>query len=309
MKSFFLALFLVSAVQAQDRFVQRPDVSKSPCKNSSPTENEMNSYLESKKTGRIKRASIAGAKLKDDETLLRIFGEIHNQDPRYKKDTWRYAKGTRVALTTGCESVSCAMTQLYGKKHGIQLLYMRERFGFNSSAIAVGYPGADQWSDSDFGIILAMLKDFPAEMFPIFEGTRFIHVNAHGRGGHNMIAEALVHVYLGWHNLQISEKTTSLAHELGHLFSRDKWEKSAWLSLSQWGRSFDEKNQLVWAMGDLSAAPLGYARKNPNEDFAETFFLYRYNGKGLRRLHPEKYEYMRVNVFHGREFDSAESCR
>ncbi len=309
MKFFFLFLFLSSAVQAQDRFVQRPDVSKSFCKNSPPTESEMLSYLGAKKTGRVRKANIAGAKLRDDETLLRIFGEIHNEDPNHKKDSWRFAKGTKVSLTAGCEDVICAMSQLYGKKHGLQLLYMREKFGFNSSAPAVGYPGADQWNDADFGIILAMLEDFPSTMFPIFEGTRFIHVNAQGRGGHNMIAEALVHVYLGWHNLPLSEKTTSLAHELGHLFSRERWEKSAWLSLSQWGRSFNEKKEFVWTMGDPSAAPLGYARTNPNEDFAETFFLYRYNGKDLRRLHPEKYEYMRVNVFHGSEFDSAESCR
>lgn len=309
MKFFFLLLFMSSTLSAQDRFVQRPDVSKSPCKNSPPTEEEMNAYLEAKKTGHIKSKLIAGAKLRDDETLLRIFGEIHNQDPKYKKDTWRFAKGTRVSLTPRCESVACAMTQLYGKKHGLQLLYMREKFGFNSSATAVGYPGADQWSDSDFGIVLAMLNDFPQRMFPILEGTRFIHVNAQGRGGHNMIAEALVHVYLGWHKLPASEKTTSLAHELGHLFSINKWNTTSWLILSHWGRSFNEKKELVWTMGDRSAAPLGYARTNPNEDFAETFFLYRYNGKGLRRLHPEKYEYMRVNVFHGAEFDSEESCR
>ncbi len=123
-----------------------------------------------------------------------------------------------------------------------------------------------------------MLNDFPGSMFPIFEGTRFIHVNSSGRGGHSMIAEALVHVYLGWHNLPLSEKTTSLAHELGHLFSRGKWETEAWLHLSAWSSVRDE-----------------------------TFFLYRYNGKHLKRLHPDKYQYMRDNVFHGAEFDSS-SC-
>lgn len=309
MKFFFLLVLLSSAVQAQDRFVQRPDVTKSFCKSSAPSEVAMLSFLEARKTGRVRKAHIAGAKLRDDETLLRIFGEIHSEDPNYRKDPWRFAKGTRVAIARGCESVVCAMSQLYGKKHGIQLLYMREKFGFNSSATAVGYPGADQWNPSDFGIVLAMLNDFPKKMFPIFEGTRFIHVNAEGRGGHSMIAEALVHVYLGWHNLPESEKTTSLAHELGHLFSRGKWETRAWLSLSDWTSARNAKNEVVWKMGDRSAAPLGYARTNPNEDFAETFFLYRYNGKGLRRLHPEKYEYMRVNVFHGMEFDSEESCR
>ncbi len=184
---------------------------------------------------------------------------------------------------------------------------MREKFGFNSSAPAVGYPEGNQWNAADFGIILAMLNDFPGSMFPIFEGTRFIHVNSSGRGGHSMIAEALVHVYLGWHNLPLSEKTTSLAHELGHLFSRGKWETEAWLHLSAWSSVRDEKNNLIWTMGDPTAAPLGYARTNPNEDFAETFFLYRYNGKHLKRLHPDKYQYMRDNVFHGAEFDSS-SC-
>ena len=115
-------------------------------------------------------------------------------------------------MPADCKEVMCAMKNLYGEELGIQILYMRAKFGLNSSHLGVGE--GDAWKPQDLGVVLAMLGDFPSDICSIEEGTRFVHINAGGKNGDKIIAESLVHVYLGWHNLNESERTTSLAHEL-----------------------------------------------------------------------------------------------
>lgn len=289
-------------------YLDYPDVSKSPCKHAPPTEEEMLAFLNGVKTGKSKKLKTAGVELKDDEGLLKVFSQIHDRDPNFSKEPWRYTKGTTVTLPEGCKDVMCAMTNLYGREHGLQLLYMRAKFGFNSSALAVGETNADEWTTKDMGTVLAMLNDFPQKMFPVMEGSRFIHVNAEGRGGHKMVAESFVQVYLGWHNLPESQKTTSLAHEVGHIFAIPRKETPEWLNISGWsGKKIDEK-KTEWTMGKPEQAVLEYAKTNPDEDFGETFFQYRYNGAKMQARFPEKYEYMKNNVFMGKEFVSRNSC-
>lgn len=305
----FRQIQAIEKVLNKDNFVKRPDAWKSPCKNNPPTEAEMLQYLATLNTGKIKKKKITGVELKDDEGLLKLFGQLHNKDPKYDKEPWRYAKGTDVQIPPHCKDVLCAVKTIYGDELGVQLLYMRSKFGFNASHLAVGYVDGDPWPSKDLGTVLAMMNDFPAAMHPVKDGLRFIHTNANGRGGHKMIAEALVHVYTGWHNLPESEKTTSLAHEVGHLFADGRHDTPEWQKLSDWSSFKNEKGETVWKMGKPEAAVLEYARTNPNEDFGETFFMYRYNGKDLKKQHPEKYQYMKDNVFHGAEFDSHETCQ
>ena len=43
--------------------------------------NEMMSFLDSLKSGKTKKKTIAGADLKDDEAMLKLFSEIHDRYP------------------------------------------------------------------------------------------------------------------------------------------------------------------------------------------------------------------------------------
>lgn len=283
-------------------FLARPDVTQSPCKRSPPTQAEMLAHLNGLRSGVIQSKTVAGAALKDGKELLKLFGEMHNKDPRSNQEPWRYSRGATVSIAPPCKEVLCAMQSLYGNELGIQMLYMRSKFGFNTSHLAM--QEGDAWPSADLGTVMAMLEDMPDNILPINEGMRFLHMPARGRGGAEMIAEALMHVYLGWHELPESEKTTSLAHELGHVFGEGKTNQPEWLNLSGWTKNAADQ----WVMGRPEKAVLGYAQTNPNEDFAETFFMYRYNGAAMKRRQPEKYQYMKERVFNGAEYTSPASC-
>ena len=167
------------------------------------------------------------------------------------------------------------------------------------------------WPTKDLGTALAMLNDLPDSMFPVEEGSRFVHINADNNKGYKMIAESLIQVYSGWHNLDENQKTTSLSHEVGHLFAHGRWDKPEWIELSGWTSRkeiVDGKEKTIWTMGRPETAVLEYAKTNPNEDFGESFFMYRYNGAQMKERFPEKYEYMKNNVFNGSEFISSTSC-
>lgn len=295
----------ISSAIGKKEFLDRPDVTKSPCKNLPPTKDEMLNYLDSLRLSKVQSKEVAGAKLKDDESLIKLFGELHNPDSAKPGEMWRSTKGTKVNVGP-CKDVLCSMKMLYGEELGIQLLYMRAKFGFNASHLGVGEGIA--WPSEKFGIILAMLNDFPQSMHPVNAGGRFLYIDADGRNGDTMAAEALVHVYRGWDKLKESEKTTSLAHELGHLFAHSRKNSPAWLKLSGWTSTKNEKGHDVWTMGMPHKAVLQYARTNPNEDFAETFFMYRYNGAQLKEMQPEKYQYMKDEVYKGQEFLDQNSC-
>lgn len=283
-------------------FLARPIVANSPCKNSAPSQAEMLSYLNHLRSGNVQSKKVSGAALKDDRALLELFGKIHNKDPRSNKEPWRYSRGATVGVPARCKEVLCAMQSLYGNELGIQMLYMRAKFGFNSSHLAMGE--GDMWPSSDMGTVLAMLEDMPDSILPINEGMRFLHMPTDGRNGEVMVAESLIHVYSPWHNLPVNEKTTSLAHELGHVFGEGKTDTPEWLNLSGWIKDANGR----WIMGRPETAVLDHAKTNPIEDFAETFFMYRYNGAALKRRQPEKYQYMKDYVFKSAEYISTESC-
>lgn len=283
-------------------FLARPVVANSPCKSLPPTQTQMLAYLNGLRTGTTQSKTIAGAALKDDKALLELFAEMHNKDPRSNQEPWRYSRGTTVSVPPPCKDVLCAMKSIYGEEYGIQLLYARAKFGINSSHLAMGE--GDAWKPQDYGTVLAMLEDMPDTILPINEGMRLLHFPTDGRNGDVMVAESFMHVYIGWHDLPESEKTTSLAHELGHVFGEGKTDKPEWLNLSGWTKNAADQ----WVMGRPERAVLGYARTNPNEDFAETFFMYRYNGAAMKRRQPEKYQYMKERVFKGAEYDTPTRC-
>ncbi len=283
-------------------FLARPNVTQSPCKRSPPTQAEMLLHLNGLRSGSKQTRTVAGATLNDNKELLELFGEMHNRDPRSTKEPWRYSRGATISVNPPCNEVLCAMKTIYGEELGIQMLYMRSKFGFNTSHLAM-HEG-DPWPSQDLGTVMAMLEDMPDSILPINEGMRFLHMPTRGRDGVEMIAESLMHVYLGWNELPESEKTTSLAHELGHVFGEGKADKPEWLNLSGWTKNVANE----WVMGRTDTAVLEYAQTNPNEDFAETFFMYRYNGAALKRRQPEKYRYMKERVFNGAEYDTLANC-
>ena len=83
------------------------------------------------------------------------------------------------------------------------------------------------------------------------------------------------------------------------MFSYKLKDTPEWKNLSGLTSEKIDEKKIKWTMGKPEQAVLPYAKTNPSEDFGETFFMYRYNGSQMKERFPEKYEYMKLNVFHG----------
>lgn len=89
----------------------------------------------------------------------------------------------------------------------------------------------------------------------------------------------------------------TIVHEVGHT-----------VAFADRRRRQDDFERLFWPNGNRDHArgvPISaYALLHPAEDFAESFLYYRYGGARLASRGPERYAWMRDNVFGGREFPS-----
>lgn len=94
----------------------------------------------------------------------------------------------------------------------------------------------------------------------------------------------------------------TITHELGHNVHTNLIDAQPDLA-SRW----DDLHSASW--GDLINSGTGfvsdYATTNVNEDFAESYRVYVHNPDLLQFVSPDKYEFMRIEVFSGREYPSA----
>lgn len=109
-----------------------------------------------------------------------------------------------------------------------------------------------------------------------------------------------IYVYAGSQEFQNNGRLLdTLVHEIGHNvhynLRRDRWELATrWTELYRQSQDLFARERLGFVSD--------YARFNDYEDFAETYRAYIHDPDLLRLLNPDKYEFMRVNIFEGIEY-------
>ena len=134
--------------------------------------------------------------------------------------------------------------------------------------------------------------------------TRFLR-NAGAAFGANVLANATISFFDFWETFPSEHRQYAAFHELAHYTAGelDLDENEEWLKLSGWVQFGDE-----WEPQFPNTFPSKYGATNPHEDFAEAMSAYRYNPNLLLEMSPEKYDYLRENVFLGIEYRSTDLC-
>lgn len=100
-------------------------------------------------------------------------------------------------------------------------------------------------------------------------------------------------------NLNRSEMEHTIAHEVGHSVYNDM----GWVARTP--------RQLAWEELSANSTPneyvSDYARTDVHEDFAESYATYVHDPEHLRDVSQDKYNFMRDQVFHGREYQWSRS--
>lgn len=214
------------------------------------------------------------------KNLISAFGDLTKNLPRQEST---------------CQTIICAVDEIWGAPLGRMILYVRARHGFNPSEHA--FPETRQLSSDELEDILITLADLPPGMEAIGKNQNQRMVLAAEGKTHPLTPEAMadagITFYDKWRNTSVFNKRYGLFHEFGHNVSELNGNLDAspeWMSLS------------------ASCHVSIYGNVNNRESFAESFVMYRFNGPELQKICPKKYEFLKEKAFSGREYLDESQC-
>lgn len=291
--------------------------------------NEANSeYLENFSKLPNKSEIVKGIKLSGSAEEIKFIKKMLGSKPT---DAWEKAKG--------CNTVLCALTKVYDSEEAAQRsLNIAKRAGyivslqkdFNFEKKDVG----ELFSAEELQIIDLAYKKLPTG-YKKLRSLDVIKRLPHGLRS-NRSPNAAAYASPGFHSSYyekdgeitfvdsafLTDKTWAplvAVHELSHHVDFSKSDKNsfghsespAYLKLSGWKKKevyeVDKdsgKKVLVvsWEHAKNKKFVTSYAKTSPAEDLGDTAAFYVFEPNKLKALDPDKYDYMKKNIFGGKEY-------
>ena len=216
-----------------------------------------------------------------------------------------------------CENLFCASERIFGYKKNIYLIYAAFKYKVNLSKYSHIHSDPKGLGSDHLKMILTALGSVPEHLQEeILKGRSFfrrlkgyfdpnssISVVANDSG-------ALFEIFF---NFKWSDKFYILVHEMGHWTdeydsSRDWYQLSKrdeWLAISGFFevRDGDNEDYLKEYKKRPNRVSISYyGNKNPLEDFAESYVMYRFDPKRMKAKFPKRYNFMLYNLFDGTEY-------
>lgn len=284
------------------------NVKNRSCKKSLPTPEEVSAEVD--------RLAAKGAKVSDkvngvnfseeSPEMVQAFLELTSEIDFYGKQVNPKNIQKEFSINPECSKAKCAIEKIFGKELGDKMLYMKLKYGFNTSERS--FKDSSRLKIDEMNSLISAVEAFPSSRFPLDKNQR-LTMYSRGRTlsthDDSTYAYAAIAFYDLWSN-QAPEKREYIAfHELAHNIGGElKLDSNpAWLKLSGWVEK-DGK----WTASNKDAIPSRYGATNPDEDFAETVSAYRYNPQLLKEISPDKYRFMKEVVFDGLEYLETSQC-
>lgn len=226
-----------------------------------------------------------------------------------------YDKLTKGKALDECGNVLCSMEKIWGKELGNKILYIKLKYGFNSSELA--FDNASRFKVDELDHILLALGDIPSHLLPVTTGNQQLTHFTRGSRPPGVYpdqnADSTIIIYDFWtkaRNSTPAKKRKVIFHEITHNIghrSQMVHTSREWLSLSGWVNTGNRENER-WIRSGEGCFASGYGKNDPYEDFAEAVTAYRYNLADFKNRCPEKYQFIKDKIFKGAEYDSRQSC-
>ena len=291
---------------------------EAPCRNTTPpTQKEMENWLtewagmEDQISGETRGVRFE----KESPEMISLFQKLQP-----------YKVQDQLIKESDCKKVICAreyMEHSYSEKEWVQLLYMLARYGFNGSPLSYRKKEEQEfWKSEELDKILVALSDFPSGVLPIKNSTNTSSIRPlirHKKGSTPKIKPRLgfgcisatdfIAVFDCADNYSVPRYQQMIFHEVVHVIGREKKliESSEWLSFSGWKESDDPtesspSNTTNYVFTHRNCLTSQYGKVSPFEDLAESAIAYRYNPSTLKEHCPQKFNYLKWNVFNGWEY-------
>ncbi len=288
-------------------------VMNAPCKHKTFDLPLMNQTLEAM-TG-TKDKKIQGVKFDNENPeLLQVFKKLTSKTSNWtwwEKRLYKHDRDVNLQanyqVNPECKKVLCAVDKIWGQYVGRKLLFLNLKFGYNGSELV--HANAAKYTDTEMDDLLLAMSDLPQSIMPLGnnrEITKYLPSAGHPDKGPHVWADSLMRLYAPWFRGPPGLRFQTLIHELGHNihYAIAPELNQRWLTMSSWVKTGDK-----WEFDSVGACmPSRYAMTSPLEDFAETSSAYRYNARALLAQCPDKYNFMRDNVFHGVEYREESQC-
>lgn len=287
-------------------------ITEAPCKTKNvPDEAEINKYIAGKAKGKSSE-TVNGVKFKDESpVLIQAF-----KDFTTAKDGFGYAETpenqkkiqAEFKINPDCDKVMCAMEKIWGKDFSQKLMFLKLKHNYNSSELA--FDNSDRFKPEELDDVIIGLEDLPSHLSPLGRKNQRL---THFKRGYtlkqysgNVVANSVIMIFDSWDNDSRASRQYTIFHEMAHNVS-DKLsnmdESPGWLRLSGWVKKGED-----WTASSSACLVSDYGKTNPYEDFAESLSSFRYNGKDMKAKCPEKYEFIKKNVFKGIEYINTKTC-
>ncbi len=248
----------------------------------------------------------------NSETLKDSINDLMNESRSRVTANIKQVERPDFSQVHECKNEICAVQKVLGEKKGPMLLYLHHRYNINSSHLTNVF--ADPLGEQELSQIIHAVKDFPEKYFQNLQDYKIIRFRQgrvrSGLSAHTRASESKgsIELFDPWTELSEFSMRTSLSHELAHLLARHILiedqaidTSNQWLNLSGWKKIKDEFDELVWKPSAKTQFVSKYAKENPQEDFAESLIAFRYRPSFLKKIHPEKYYFLKEYIFNNQE--------
>jgi len=294
------------------------EISSAFCKTkTAPTLKEMKAYNQKVMKGTGNSGVVHGVSFANDSKVaIATFSDLTTYTHTIGQMIWPKGQTPiqeKFEINPGCNKVSCAIDKIWGEELGTRLVYIYHKYGFNASELA--HMHSRRFDPKDLDEIMKGLNDMPESFFPIGKNRRLARFQAPPTApadpNSKVVADANITLFDNYFKNSDLSKHYTIFHEVSHnhAYNIGKNKVSAdydpkWLALSGW-----EKKGMDWSNAGGGCFTSVYGETNPAEDWAEAMSAYRYNGVKFKASCPEKYAYMKENVFNGLEYTSEKACQ
>lgn len=291
------------------------NIEMAPCKNLSTLTNDEMTSFNLKKGQEVKTSASAlvnGVAFSNESPILiSAFNKLTttlDSFGLYKKPELQKNFQKEFKINPECKKVICAVNKIWGVDLGPKILYVFLKHSFISSEYA--FQNSDRFTKEELEDVVMGLEDLPKAYTPLGGNNKRLTHFSRGMKLYNdkdeTEANAVVMLFDGWSNQPRLHRQYAIFHELSHniAFKLNRIDESpSWLKLSSWVKKGDD-----WAKDENACFASRYSLANPWEDYAEAVSSYRYNGKTFKESCPGKYNFIKENVFKGKEYVSQSSC-
>ncbi|EQC43677.1 putative zinc-binding metallopeptidase [Bacteriovorax sp. Seq25_V] len=307
----FLQLTSSWALESYDQ----PDLTNSKAAQCLPKNEDLQTYLTSKHKRTYEPIEWKGIKIQAPRTgLVQLLNRF------FYSDTYKESFYSNIDIIKGypgietCKHEVCIADKIFGKGLGVYYFYFLDKFNFNLSPYATKFYGKDDhyenrnfFNKEELESIRAALHMLPSTVFKHYKfGTHFKKIAKYDG---NVIADSALRFYNLFSDIPRNEKITTILHEIGHNISDmtaiDEHDYTHyWVSLSSWQSETTDPRDLK-ILDDSKNFVSNYSTSSPAEDFAESFSAYIVNPKFLEQNAPEKYRFLKDEVFKSIEYKTS----